>query len=251
VNRRVWDAFLFCDELDLLECRLTELDDAVYRHVLVEAPFTHQGDPKPLHYQDNRDRFAPWADKIIHVVADLPGGTPKERENAQREAAWKGLEAYRPGDILLHGDVDEIPRADICQDMENRVTAMRLHILAVNLLDPGWWPGMTGAAGRVRLNSMRDGRFAVPRKDVIYDGGWHFSWLGGPEAIRSKVRSFMHPEMRARVDTTGPEVMYRDRINPREEEGSRTLLLTDIDGSWPRYMRERRGPKSWYWPGGG
>ena len=69
--RRVFDAFTFSDELDLLEARLTELDSAVYRHVLVEAPVTFQGGPKPLHYLENRDRFAPWADKIIHVTADL------------------------------------------------------------------------------------------------------------------------------------------------------------------------------------
>ena len=71
MTRRVYEAFLFCDELDLLEARLIELDSAVYRHVLVEAPVTFQGTPKPLHYLENQDRFAPWKDKIIHVVADL------------------------------------------------------------------------------------------------------------------------------------------------------------------------------------
>ena len=250
MSKRCWDTFLFCDELDLLEARLIELDDAVYRHVLVESPQTHQGDPKPLHFAENRERFAPWADKIIHVAADLPEGTPKERENAQREAAWQGLEAYRDGDVLIHGDVDEIPRADVVQDMENRVCAMRLHLLAVNLLDPGWWPGMTGAASRVRLNSMRDGRFAVPRKDVIYDGGWHFSWLGGPAAVKQKVHSFMHPEYIPWVDEHA-EQMWRDRLNPRREEGARRLLVVEIDDSFPKYMRERRGPEAWYWHAAG
>ena len=55
--RKAWDAFLFCNELDLLEARLTELDSAVYRHVLVEAPVTFQGDPKPLWYAENKERF--------------------------------------------------------------------------------------------------------------------------------------------------------------------------------------------------
>ena len=249
--KRVWDSFLFCDELDLLEARLTELDDAVYRHVLVEAPVTHQGDPKPLRFQENRDRFAPWKDKIIHVVANLPDGTPKERENAQREAAWQGLGAYRPGDILLHGDVDEIPRADVCQDMTDRVAAMRLHLVAVNLLDPGWWPGTVGTEGRYSLNSMRDGRFSADRKNgIIYDGGWHFSWLGGPDAVRAKVHSFMHPEYIPYIDERA-DAMYGDRLNPRSEEGARKLLLTVIDETWPRYMQERRGPEEWYWPGDG
>ena len=45
---------MFRDELDMLECRLRELEDVVYRHVLVEAPVTHRGDPKPLYYAENR-----------------------------------------------------------------------------------------------------------------------------------------------------------------------------------------------------
>lgn len=108
--RRAWDAFLFCDELDLLEARLTELDDVVDRHVLVEAPVTFQGDPKPLHYLENSGRFAPWKDKIIHVVADLGGcGDHWDREHASRAAVTQGLGDLADDDIFLLSDVDEIP----------------------------------------------------------------------------------------------------------------------------------------------
>ena len=94
---RVFDTFLFCDELDLLEVRLLELHDHVYRFVLVESPLTFQGNPKPLYYADNKERFATYADKIIHVIADLDSlGEGMAREHAQRNATWQGLGDYEP-----------------------------------------------------------------------------------------------------------------------------------------------------------
>jgi beta-1,4-mannosyl-glycoprotein beta-1,4-N-acetylglucosaminyltransferase len=70
VNRTlVVDAFPFHDELDILECRLVELYDAVDWFVLVEADVTHQDRAKPSYYMENRERFAAWADKIIPVWA--------------------------------------------------------------------------------------------------------------------------------------------------------------------------------------
>ena len=109
---RVWDCIMLRDELEMLECRLRELDGKVHKTVLVESRTTHRGDPKPLHYMDNRERFAPWADRIIHITADLPmHPDPWVREHSQRDAALRGLADADPGDMVLIADVDEIPSA--------------------------------------------------------------------------------------------------------------------------------------------
>ena len=42
---RVYDAFLFFNELDLLEIRLKTLEDVVDQFVLVEGPETFRGNP--------------------------------------------------------------------------------------------------------------------------------------------------------------------------------------------------------------
>jgi len=43
---RIYDTFLFSGEMDMLECRLYELQDTdVYRHVIIEAGVTFQGRP--------------------------------------------------------------------------------------------------------------------------------------------------------------------------------------------------------------
>jgi len=249
VKRRVWDTFIFNDELDLLEALLTELDSAVYRHVLAESPVTHQGHPKPLHFAENKERFAPWQDKIIHVVAeDLGNGDPTSRDHAQRDALWRGLDGYGTGDILMHGDADEIPRAEVCQQAPGRLLMMRNHVLAVNLLDPGWWGGLAGVLGErpERMYDIRARRHDVSTA-VIHDAGWHFSWLGGSQGLRRKVNAFAEPAFgnTAKMIREHAEDLYRDRINPGS--GGKRLIVTEIDGSWPRYMQDRKGPPDWYW----
>jgi glycosyl transferase family 17 len=261
VKRRAWDTFLFCDELDLLEARLIELDDAVYRHVLVEAPVTFQGKPKPLHYLENRERFAPWKDKIIHVVPDLGGcqGDHWAREQASRDAVKQGLGELAGDDIFMHSDVDEIPFANMIHHpgVLGTILLMRCHGVAVNLLEPNPWAGTITAFGSDsgyvikrfgERNSAQDGRpfFRNPAGLPIICG-WHFSWLGGPAAMRVKARSYTHPGFAPFVEAHADE-MYRHRLSPM---GGNRLLEVVIDDTFPRYMREHRGPANWYWSADG
>ena len=251
MQKRVFDSFPFCDELDLLEARLIELDQVAYRHVLVEAPVTFQGTPKPLYYAENQERFSAWQDKIIHVVADLPAeGNAWAREHATREAIRQGLDDLRDDDIFLLGDADEIPRASIIRHVPSGCALpMRNHLLAVNLLDPGWWPGTMVVWGRPDggdLHDLRTYRLGapVPRNPYfcIIDCGWHFSWLGGPEAVRRKTHSHAHVEMTPFIEENA-ERMWRDKISPVDTR----LVEVAIDDTWPEYMQERKGPAVWYW----
>lgn len=66
------DAFLFFQELDLLEIRLNYLYDYVDRFVILEAAQTFSGKPKPLVFKDNIKRFEKYLDKITYfAVEDL------------------------------------------------------------------------------------------------------------------------------------------------------------------------------------
>ncbi len=109
----IHDCFTFFNELDLLELRLNTLDPVVDRFVLVEATLTYQGRPKPLHYAENRDRFAAFHHKIEHVVVDqYPANIGADAwviEKHQRNCIAIGLKNTAPGDQVMIGDVDEIP----------------------------------------------------------------------------------------------------------------------------------------------
>jgi Glycosyltransferase family 17 len=255
--RRVFDGFMFGGELDLLECRLTELDSAVYRFVITEAPLTHQGNPKPLHFLENRERFSAWQDKIIYVRADISHcHTTEERENTQRENIRRGLGEMRDDDIFLLSDLDEIPRADVLQEAPGHSLLMRNHVLAVNLMDANWWDGTVATDGPPRgsLQKLRDGRrlpAPAETKWLLNPGGfpavagWHFSWLGGPDAMRAKVHAFLHPQMAPLVDQHA-ERLWKEKVSLAT---GNLLVETVIDETWPKYMQDRKGPASWYWPG--
>lgn len=120
----IYDCFTFFNELDLLELRLQTLDPVVDRFVLVEATLTHQGKPKPLHYAENKERFAAFHHKIEHVVVDsYPTNTGADAwiyEKHQRNCIALGLKSAVPDDRVMISDVDEIPRAERVQEAAAR-----------------------------------------------------------------------------------------------------------------------------------
>lgn len=125
---RVYDCFSFYNEMDLLEIRLNVLKDAVDYHVIAESPLTFRGQDKELFFENNKARYAEFADKIIHVVVEdyeNPGKYhPKKvakdndvwiREGGQRNGTMRGLERADPMDWVLVQDMDEIPRPEMVQ----------------------------------------------------------------------------------------------------------------------------------------
>jgi beta-1,4-mannosyl-glycoprotein beta-1,4-N-acetylglucosaminyltransferase len=109
----IYDCFLFNNELDVLEIRLHELNPVVDRFVLVESTLTHVNRPKPLYFQKNQYRFKEFTRKIIHVVVkDTPNVSLAWIINDyQFSQMVRGLKNCRENDIILFGDVDEIPKA--------------------------------------------------------------------------------------------------------------------------------------------
>lgn len=154
----LYDCFVFHNEFDLLEIRLREMGDLVDRFVLVEADQTQRGSPKPFYFDENRERFSAWKDKIIDLQIRFPDELPPalgvyknrrkkdwERENYQRNCILQGLEGCGPDDLILLSDVDEIIRADILESVLSRrlykgrllVFEQSLHKHHLNRVVPG------------------------------------------------------------------------------------------------------------------
>jgi beta-1,4-mannosyl-glycoprotein beta-1,4-N-acetylglucosaminyltransferase len=246
----IWDTFPMNDELDMLEARLYELEGIPdLRHVIVEADVTHQDRPKPSHYLDNAERFAPWKDRIVHVwatglptVADNPD--PWAREHAQREHAATGLTGASGDDVVLHGDLDEIPTVVAVRNV--RPTGMiafeqRGHFWSCRWLYGLPWFGTVAArAKNIRsFGAMRDTRNIAPS---IPGAGWHLSWLGGPEVALRKVGNFCHPEVEDRI--VSGLATNRFLVEGYHVDGVK-MTRCEIDASFPRYVREGRCPESW------
>lgn len=249
---KIYDVFIFNDELDLLECRLRELDTSpIYRHVIIEGDCTFQGERKPLYYADHQERFAPWRDRITHVVAtglrSIPD--PWQREHAQREWASRGLQDTGNQDVLIMGDVDEIPTVEACAlppPAGGWVMRQRLHLFAVDWLHPDPWNGtiiipVQDVQGFRKLRGLRN---TLP----AHSGGWHFSWLGGPDAIRVKVRQFSHSEYINPVWEPGvAEDAYLHGKLPGIWQLPDCTPVT-VDGTWPQWIYQRHCPPDWFRP---
>lgn len=225
---RVFDCFMFANELDVLGVRLAELERAVDFFVLLEAPITHQGKPKPLHFAENAGRFERYRHKIRHVVVnDMPVGEDHwRRERHQRDALRGAIPDAGPDDLVVVSDVDEIPRAGTIPLAREKQGFVFLE-LALNYyyfnLTAGPWLKAYAAPKRV-IDQMED--LALPRwqelayleaigrsadEAVIRDAGWHFTWQGGVTAIMSKLDAFAHAEFQPLRDAALIERAMRDR----------------------------------------
>jgi beta-1,4-mannosyl-glycoprotein beta-1,4-N-acetylglucosaminyltransferase len=262
------DCFMFCSELDLLEVRLHELYEVVDYFVLVEATRTHSGKPKPLYYRQNRRRFAKFREKIIPLVVDDMPITPDEvkaaskltdgnwangdivgpnwtRERYQRDAMQRILSQFGDNDIIILGDADEIVRAGVVEVLELNLrpglTAVEqsLHSYYLNWVCTNMpWKG-TKIFRKKYMTTLSQDRFHTPPVATITNGGWHFSFMGGEDAIKQKIKAYVHQEFAV------PSVL--DHIQERLDAGDDALgrlyeyKIVPIDIRFPEYIRTHLG----------
>ena len=220
--RKVVDAFMFFNELDILKLRLAELNDVVDTFILVEATLTFSGLPKPLYFQENKHLFEPYLHKIVHVVVDdLPCEQTWTwtREALQRNAIWRGVAELnlRPEDIFMWLDVDEIPDSNRIRELKTNGLTGGLHCLSMDMYyynitckSPNQWTHAKvcefGALGpSPDLNALRT-KGDLP---VLSLGGWHFSYFGDAEFIRKKIQSFSHDEFNTEYFTDVNRISQR------------------------------------------
>src|SRR5215472_9667497 len=193
----IWCPVMFRDELDMLEMRLEETSDWAVT-VLVEAGVTHRGVPKPLHFAENERRFRRWCEdgELFYECASLPDDpNPWVREHAQRNAAWWIIDSMaEDDDWVIIGDLDEIPfeRRNL-PSWSTFSLRMRTFLYAVDweaadqdVLPPTqvWATVHYIREHEGDLAGIRDHRADYPE---IKDGGFHFSWLGGPDSQARKL----------------------------------------------------------------
>lgn len=221
----VYDCVTFFNELDLLEIRLNILKDVADRFVIIEAAETHTGKAKHFHFEENRDRFAEFADRIVyHQINKFPPycKTNWARENWQRNQIAAVLDGLATDDdIILISDLDEIPdpRAVLKDIPERGVTAFRqayysFYLNFLNVRVRYWlgtrrikyrdfkncFDGVKVYENEILVSEVNKGTTPskircrhLPRsrggEKILRHAGWHFTCLGGAEAVLIKMRS--------------------------------------------------------------
>lgn len=241
-NYKIYDCFLFFNELELLDVRLNELYDHVDKFVLLEAEETFTALPKPFYYELNKDRYKKFADKIIHVKVERYTGCGDLflREGFQGNQLVRGLVGCSDEGVILISDLDEIPEgkklSELVQPIHNQEYDMlfarhKLYRFFFNRVDPEL-PYLTGTAavtyGTLKKNSpcwVRGYRNDRGRCPAI-NHGWHFTSVGGFDRVAIKYESWSHWEYNT------PEEKHPQKL--RQQVNS--YYIVPIDDSYPQYI---------------
>ncbi len=269
------DCFTFFNELDLLEIRLKYLYDIVDYFVIVEADTSFNGDVKTMVFKDNRNRFAPFIDKIIVVPIKMKNfnqvkGVAWKREEYQRNCIQEGINKLnlKDTDLVLISDIDEIPNKNILTDLkkgneskliikkestlnlliksifysikrvfykiitkDTQKLASQLKLIYLIIVKKfpfpfnfemynnyyylnyqkknSYWFGLQCVQAKW-LKEFTPNQIRIFREtpvQTIKAGGWHFSYLGGKEMIKYKIKNFSHQEYNV------PEIVSDDYID--------------------------------------
>ena len=264
----VYDCFQFFNELDILKLRLHVMSPVVDKFVISEATETFSGMKKPLYYEENKEMFAEFADKIIHVVVeDTPEGGTHDRDTFQKNAVGRGLRDCNDDDIIIFSDLDEIPNPikvkEIIADCKEGVVyhmAQRLFYCYLNMEEVSGnllaycgefdgvsrkkWLGTKICRYRV-VQTMPLGELRWPKCKEngirIEDGGWHFGYMGGSKEsdvrkrVTEKVQSAAHQEYNKKSILNEVD----DKIRDGEDIFGRDARFEQIviDESFPEYLR--------------
>ncbi len=272
----VYDCFQFFNELDILKIRLNVLDPVVDRFVISEATETFSGLKKPLYYEENKEMFAEFQDKIIHVVVDdTPRGADwgtHERDTFQKNAVTRGLKDCTDDDIVIFSDLDEIPNPDKIREIlqnfqEDKIYhfAQRLFYCYLNMeevsgsllsyagefegVERKKWIGTKMLSHRLlREQNLLLGELRFPeRKEIgirVDDGGWHFGYMGGHgerdirKRVQEKVVSAAHQEYNSKhvLSNVTDQIKDGKDIFGRDAQ----FVRCEIDESFPQYIREHQ-----------
>lgn len=272
----VYDVFTFFNELELLEIRLNILAPSVDRFVIIESNETFSGKPKELIFEQNKDRFKQFANKIIHyVIDDVPkdeddlkkrlenpkiGDLDKEiitnaltsdnipkgaihwlKEFYQKESIKKALVGLNDNDICFVSDVDEIWTPEMLIDFRrNDVFKLRQLVYAYylnNRSDESWAGTLVTKYKTIREGCVNHLRTVGKTKHTyLKNGGWHFTNQGGADRIRTKLESYGHQEFN--TDSIKSEIEKKMESN-KDFVGRRFKFWTD-ERDLPYYIKAHR-----------
>lgn len=203
----IYDCFIFNDELDLLELRLTYLNDKVDKFVLVESERTVAGSKKELHFSNHKSRFKKFEHKIIHLIAPSNDFSVWEYEFFQRNYIKEALHQCSADDIIIITDVDEI--LNIPSILSNKKLGlpslieidMSYYFLNIKTNDKWEFPLICywKHIENINIGSRVTYEKNITKKVLTQDkaiNGWHFSYLYGYDIslYQNKIKTFTHQE---------------------------------------------------------
>ena len=273
---KVFDSFIFFNELELLEMRLNILNDVVDYFVLTESPFTVSGNEKPLYYQENKDRFSKWNDKIIHYVTEeIPNDFNHMLQKTKYHVAYNDTDPYgtkfidlpirfqralfnrnnssfaienagaTDDDLIITSDADEIINPYVLEDLSwfdpnnHYLTVCNAYYYKLNFLYQDDWMGSRLCTWKHLKNTTIDQlRQDHSNAYKIENAGWHFSFLGNAENFKLKLASYEHTENNTVEVLSNAEEKVENGLDPLNR--GMTYRAVPIDDTYPEYIQNNQ-----------
>lgn len=254
------DAFTFYNELDMLECKLEYLYDHVDYFVISECNYTHSGQPKPLYYQRNENRFHRFKNKIIHAplllneqqfatygfdkVTSLEEKTAVcwKLENDQRNNIVSGLAGIPDDALIIIGDLDEIVNVDKLNEIRYAMTHpdtnfdymaivqdMYMYNLKYFMDQNPWWAPYVAKKKILETHSPQWLRENARYNRAIQKAGWHLSYFFDPKSIKNKLENFAHQEYN--TDHYKNESLISQKISEGKDLLGRDISIVQVPSS--------------------
>ena len=273
---KVFDSIIFFNELELLEMRLNILNDVVDHFVLTESPFTVSGNEKPLYYQENKDRFAKFNDKITHhITEEIPNDFSHMLEKSKFHVAYKEPDPYgtpmidipirfqralynrnnsafaiekagaQDDDLIITSDADEIVNPYLLEDLDwfdpnNHYVAIGPgYYFKLNFLYQEDWMGPRLCTWKhLKNTTIDDHRQNHENAHKIEDAAWHFSFLGDAENFKLKLASYEHTENNTEDVTSNAEEKVELGLDPLGR--GQQYKAVPIDDTYPEYIQNNQ-----------
>jgi len=214
----------FFDEKDLLKVKLELLYDYIDQFVICESNYTYSGIFKGYNFLNYQDEFKIWQDKIVYLKFE----PTQEELNLGRFNAWdleylqrtNYVKNLDDNDVAIFSDLDEIINPEILynirtngldKDLKHLNMSLYYYYLnckGVGIYNSNWNSVFLAKVSYIKENNIHPINQRNKPVNCIENAGWHFSYLGGVEKIRNKIKSFSHQELNNDYYTNYNHLLY-------------------------------------------
>jgi len=242
----VIDVTTYNGEADLFDLRYNVLKDYVDKFIVIQFDKTFSGEnrvftvpngryPKAsfvLHSEEQYEKYREIAESSPNTI----GADHWKREFMQKESIKDALTHLNDDDIVYLGDVDEVYRP---YEAVLGVTKLKLDVYTYYLNNKSteeFWGTIVARYRDIKdacLNHLRSN----PDAKTSVSFGWHFTSMGGPEALKKKLTDSYTQESYATHEVL-ENVAYN--IENGKDFLGRNFNYTVTEEEWPQYLKDNR-----------